>query len=220
MRIRRPRSLVVSLALLSSLGLVAAACGDEDDGGAIVAEGEAGADQADGGGSGSSAGNAGSGSAGGAPATDAPSTDASTLPAQDPDAPVTDDGNAGGPVNGGGGNVPIPAPGTGEARIVNPTPGLIGVIESAIAGAVLRDGNKVEARFYGGVQECYGVDRVEVEETAESVTITVFTGSPPDAAARVCIDIAELQAVLVALDAPLGERIVIDGSSGAEVPLS
>ena len=191
--------LLLSTVLLCSLGLFAAACGNEDDGGAIVA----GDSDGDGGGNSSS----GGGAAGG-PAVDVPITNV-PLPV-DPNTPVSNDP----------GDDPAMDPANGEARIVSPTPGLTGVVESALDSALLRDGNKVEARFYGGVADCYGVDHVDVEETAAAVTITVFTGIPQEAIARSCIEIAELQAVIVPLGAPLGDRVVIDGSSGAQVPLS
>jgi hypothetical protein len=167
------RSLVVLVALLCPLGLLAA-CGDDDDGGAV----------------GSSTGDtSGSGSGSGDVATTAPdATTVETTP--------------------------------GGARVVNPTPGLNGVNETALDSVVSQPNNKLEVRFYGGVVDCYGVDHIDVEEADDAVTITVYTGTPPAAAATSCIDIAELQAVIVALASPLGERHIIDGSSGAEVPLS
>ena len=125
--------------------------------------------------------------------------------ADDPDAPVTAPPDAGGPAPDGG------------ARVVTPTPGLDGVVNAAIDSVVARAEDELEVRFYGGVAECYGVDRVEVTETDAEVTISVFTGSLPEAAGRACIEIAELQAVVVDLDAPLAGRAVVDGSSGAPV---
>jgi hypothetical protein len=125
--------------------------------------------------------------------------------ADDPDAPVTGAPDPGGPAPDGG------------ARIVTPTPGLDGVVRAALDSAVVLDDGRLEVRFYGGVQECYGVDHVDVAETDTEVTVSVFTGSRPEAAARACIEIAELQAVIVTLDAPLAERVVVDGSSGTPV---
>lgn len=136
-------------------------------------------------------------------------------PAPD-DLPATlpgDDGNAAG--GGDDGDA-----GDGGPRVVNPTPGLDGVVPTALDSAVALPSDKVEVRFYGGVEGCHGVDHIEVEEAAESVTVTVFTGTPPEAAARACIEIAEFQAVIVALASPLAGRAIVDGSTGAEVPLS
>jgi hypothetical protein len=161
------RSLVVLLALLSPLGLLAA-CGDDDDGGAV----------------GSSGGDPGTG----AVETTVPATTVETTP--------------------------------GGARVVNPTPGLNGVNPTALDSVVQQPNNKLEVRFYGGVVDCYGVDHIDVQEADDAVTVTVFTGTPPAAANTACVDLAELQAVIVALASPLGERHIIDGSSGADVPLS
>lgn len=127
----------------------------------------------------------------------------------DPDTPVSNspDPGAGAADSAGG----------GDPRIVEPTPGLDGVVVNAIDSVVLRDDAELEVRFYGGVEECYGVDHVDVVETDVDVTVTVSTGSRPEAAGQACIEIAELQAVIVRLGQPLGDRAVIDGSSGSRV---
>lgn len=174
------RALVVSLALLCSLGGLAA-CGDEDDGGAVGAGGNGGND---------------SSSSDGGAVTDPPASD-TTVP---------------------GDTTPETTP--SGARVVNPTPGLLDPIPTAIDSITALENSKFEVRFYGGVEGCHGVDRIEVEEGDADVTITVYTGTPPEAAARACIEIAELQAVIAVVVSPLGERVIIDGSSGAEVPLS
>jgi hypothetical protein len=130
--------------------------------------------------------------------------------ADDPDTPVT-----AGPGDGGG-----QPPGDGGPVLVGPTPGLDGVVAVAIDSAELVAEDKLEVAFYNGILECYGVDRVEVLETDTEVTVSVFTGSLPLDGDVACIDIAQLQAVAVTLDAPLGDRRLIDGSSGTEVPVS
>lgn len=134
--------------------------------------------------------------------------------ADGPDSPVTGapDGDGGGD-DGGGGD----GGGGGNDGLINPTPGLNGVTASAIDSAVLVADDKLEVAFFNGVRDCYGVDRVEVEETDVEVTVTVFTGTLPAAVGRACIEIAELQKVVVALDAPLGERTLVDGSGGTPV---
>jgi hypothetical protein len=115
---------------------------------------------------------------------------------------------------------PAPAdPGGGGARVVSPTPGLDGVVPAAIDSARALDGNKLEVRFYSGVEDCYGLERVDVEESDAEVLVSVFTGSRPEARDVACIEIAELVATVVTLDAPLGDRTVVDASTGAPVPV-
>jgi hypothetical protein len=112
-----------------------------------------------------------------------------------------------------------PGAGDGSARVVTPTPGLDGVVPAAIDSASALDGNKLEVRFYSGVEDCYGLERIDVEETEAEVSVAVFTGNRPEARDIACIEIAELVAAVVTLDAPLGERTVVDASTGAAVPV-
>jgi hypothetical protein len=67
--------------------------------------------------------------------------------------------------------------------------------------------------FWSGVEPCNVLDRVEVEESANSVTITLYEGSAPAAKNTACIEIAVKKAVEVELDKPLGGRKVIDGAA-------
>jgi hypothetical protein len=75
---------------------------------------------------------------------------------------------------------------------------------------VVQDERTVEVRFWGGVEECYGVDRVDVEYGETEVTVTVHQGRVPTA--EVCIEIAVLTAVRVKLDEPLAGRKIVDGA--------
>lgn len=111
-------------------------------------------------------------------------------------------------------------PAGGGARLVEATPGLDGVAVTAIDSVVVIDDTTLEIRFYNGVEPCYGVDHVTVDETPTAVTVEVGVGSNPDAGGVACIEIAELQGVRVSLTAPLGDRAVIDASTGAPAPLS
>jgi hypothetical protein len=70
------------------------------------------------------------------------------------------------------------------------------------------DPDAVLVHFYGGVQECYGA-RATVEETSDQVTVTLEVGGQPDAGGQACIEIAEAQELVVALDAPLGDRELV-----------
>jgi hypothetical protein len=73
------------------------------------------------------------------------------------------------------------------------------------------DPRTVRLEFYGGVEECEGVDRVEVDEAPHTVTVTVFTGRVPTA--EVCIEIAVLKRIDVKLSTPLAGREVVDGAA-------
>lgn len=111
---------------------------------------------------------------------------------------------------------PLPGgPGAG-GRLVEATPGLEGVVESAISGYTVIDDTTLEVSFFTGVEECYGLEKITVAEADDSVTVTVLTGSRPGA--EVCIEIAEQVRAQVTLAAPLGERTVVDGSTGEPVP--
>jgi hypothetical protein len=138
--------------------------------------------------------------------------DGGVVAGDDLDAPVSDEPGTD-PTSGSD------DPGGDDLRVVEPTPGLDGTVENAIDSASVLENDKLEVRFYNGVEDCYGLDRVEVEETATDVTVTVVTGSRPDVAGRACIEIAELVVTVVTLDAPLGERTLIDGSAGTAVTM-
>ncbi|MGQ0826498.1 MAG: hypothetical protein ACT4OX_15955 [Actinomycetota bacterium] len=98
-------------------------------------------------------------------------------------------------------------PGTGGATRVEPRPGMANLhpVSFDPAAAEARDGSVV-VRFYGGVDPCFVLDRYEVTETDESVTIALHAGSDPAQPDSVCIELAQLYEVEVPLAAPLGTR--------------
>lgn len=108
-------------------------------------------------------------------------------------------------------------PGAPEVRQVTPEGGLANPNPAAIESGSMIDDTTIELRFYSGVQDCYGLDRVEVDAGDEAVTVTVFVGSRPGD--RACIEIAELVATKVTLDDPLGARTLVDGATGEPVPV-
>jgi hypothetical protein len=71
---------------------------------------------------------------------------------------------------------------------------------------------RLRIEFYGGVEECEGLDRVVVEESRDAVTVTLFVGRVPTA--EVCIEIAVLKWVTVRVDAPISGREIVDGAAG------
>jgi hypothetical protein len=97
--------------------------------------------------------------------------------------------------------------------VLEPEPGLVDVRAQTWDSSEVLAPRRVQVTFYGGVEECYGLDRVEVRERVDRVAITVFVGRKPQA--EVCIDLAELQAVRVTLDEPVGDREIVDGTAVA-----
>lgn len=136
--------------------------------------------------------------------------DGGVIAGGDPDRPVTSPSTVSTDTAG-----PPPA---GGARVVQPTPGLDNVVPTAIDSAVIADETTVEVRFYNGVEPCYGVDHATVEQSPTAVIVEVGIGSNPAAGDVACIEIAELQAVRLTLAEPLGDRAIVDGSTGQPVP--
>jgi hypothetical protein len=97
--------------------------------------------------------------------------------------------------------------------LVEPRDGLVDVNPTPWDKARVLDPRTVEVRFYGGVEECYGVARVDVDYRKESVVITLFGGRVPTA--EICIEIAVLKAVRVDLTEPLAGRRLVDGAEQA-----
>ena len=66
-------------------------------------------------------------------------------------------------------------------------------------------------QFYGGVEECYGLDHVDVKYGIDEITVTLYEGRVPSA--EVCIDIAMLKAVRISLREPVAGRKIVDGAA-------
>lgn len=107
---------------------------------------------------------------------------------------------------------PFPAP-SPTILEVEPREGLVDVRPHIWDRAEPVAPKRIRVEFYGGVEECEGLNRAEVRETEESVSITLFTGRLPEA--EVCIEIAVLKATTVKLSAPLRGREIIDGAQVA-----
>lgn len=100
-----------------------------------------------------------------------------------------------------------PQPGT-----VDPTPIPLESVEPDPT-----DDTRLVVQYFAGVAPCSVLDRVEVDETDTIVTVTVYVGTDP-AAGRdvVCIEIAKRYETVARLDAPLGDREVVDGALDPE----
>ena len=111
----------------------------------------------------------------------------------------------------GGGLSPVPGP----DEIPPATSGW-----QAVEGWFPRDETTLALNYATGVPECYGtVGEPSVEETARTVTVSLPKIAPKDDRDVACIDIALLRSVDVTLSAPLGDRVVRDGSrDGYRVP--
>jgi hypothetical protein len=105
-----------------------------------------------------------------------------------------------------------PEPNPGPTFLdVQPRDGLVDITPHIWDRAEPTGPQSIRVEFYGGVEECEGLARVDVEETDESVTVTLYTGRVPEA--EVCIEIAKLKATTVELEAPLGDREIVDGAA-------
>ncbi|HEX6262921.1 MAG TPA: hypothetical protein VF097_08760 [Actinomycetota bacterium] len=99
----------------------------------------------------------------------------------------------------------------GEPQIVTLREGLVDVRPVTLERIERLGPRRLLAVFYGGVEECYGVARVDVEERSDAVTLTVYEGRDPEAAT--CIEIAALKGIEVILGERVGDREVLDGTA-------
>lgn len=110
------------------------------------------------------------------------------------------------------GLVPLPEPPT------DPSSGSGGDVDNgtiAATGYHLFSGTRLGVIYTNGVPECYGTAGVPlVEETPEAVTVTIPRTMATVDKDVACIDIAVVDYVEVALDSPVGDRSVLDGSRG------
>jgi hypothetical protein len=113
---------------------------------------------------------------------------------------------------GGGPDVPVshePAPPVQDpaahgAEFVEPDPAIRDAAPHAIEHFVIGpDGRTVVVYWYGGVDTCYGLQRVDVDSSGSVPLITVFEGWRPESEGMACIMIAQLKATVVTLDEPV-----------------
>jgi hypothetical protein len=139
---------------------------------------------------------------------------------------VTDPADCGEQVSGTGPDATVsytPCPGDDDpvvtdpydgAQKVEPTPGMSDVYPRAFDKAVVSDdGRTLTIFFWSGVEPCYVLDHVDVDEGAGAVTVTLFEGHDASAGDVACIEIAVLKKVVVRLDEPVGDRRVVDGAA-------
>ena len=101
-----------------------------------------------------------------------------------------------------------------SAKLVEPTPGMADVRPHVFDHVVVNDdGSSITVFFWSGVEPCYFLDHVDVDEGSGAVTITLFEGHDTSAGDVACIEIALLKKVVVPLDGPVGDRRIIDGAA-------
>jgi hypothetical protein len=84
-----------------------------------------------------------------------------------------------------------------EPGVIDPRPHAWDSIE------VGPDGRTLTVRWYGGVQDCYGLAEVRVERVGGVLNVTVFEGTQAKAAGQACIEIAVLKSTKIVLDDPI-----------------
>jgi hypothetical protein len=166
-------------------------------------------------------------------APDSPDGSDSTLPfdgcndtIDDPVVTPTDPGDCGEKVSGTGPDASVsytPCPGDEPpvitdpdqgAQLVEPTPGMADVRSHMFDHTVVSDdGSTVTVFFWSGVEPCYVLDHVDVDEGPDTVTITLFEGHDTSAGDVACIEIALLKKVVVQLDEPIADRSIVDGAA-------
>jgi hypothetical protein len=138
------------------------------------------------------------------PGTGTGTSEPGSVPGSDPDTPVS---TVVSPTT-----VP-PEGSTGSSpRRVTANPSAVDLRPRPFDSAEVYGSSSVVVRFWGGLPECEPIGRVNVEETATTVTITLYTGRPPGEP-QACIAIAVYQELIVELSAPLGSRTIVDGAA-------
>lgn len=93
--------------------------------------------------------------------------------------------------------------------IVEPRGGLVDPHPVDWFALKVLDERTLMVQFYGGVEACYGLARVDVAYR-DAVTVTLYEGREPTA--EVCIELAMLKATRIHLEEPLAGRPVLDGA--------
>lgn len=73
-----------------------------------------------------------------------------------------------------------------------------------------KDGRRVVLFYVSGVDECYGLDRIKVQERRRKVILTIFEGHHPEA--EECPDLGVYVKSIAHLERPVGKRKVVDGA--------
>ncbi|MDQ4108474.1 MAG: hypothetical protein M3138_06670 [Actinomycetota bacterium] len=142
------------------------------------------------------------------------------------DPVVIDPGDCGEKVSGTGPDETVsytPCPGDGDPKItepydgaqkVEPTPGMSGVSPRIFDEVVVGDDDRtLTVFFWSGVEPCYVLDHVDVDQGPAAITVTLFEGHDSSAGDVACIEIAVRKKVVVQLHEPVGDRRIVDGGA-------
>jgi hypothetical protein len=80
---------------------------------------------------------------------------------------------------------------------------------------VERDDTSLTVGVSVGAEECYGLASAEIEETADAVNVTMTAGFRENATN--CSEIGPHWSYTFDLESPLGDRVVVDTHTGAEL---
>ena len=117
------------------------------------------------------------------------------------------------PVGHDAGDDPLtdPAP---DAQIVVPDPNAVGLRARPFDRATVGDdGRTVTIDFVSGVEPCYVLGRIAVDEGPNAVRITLFEGHLASGEDVACIDLGVFKTTSITLDEPLGDRTIVDGAA-------
>jgi hypothetical protein len=100
-----------------------------------------------------------------------------------------------------------------EAELVEPREGVADMRPRAWENVEISpdDPRTVTVYFWSGVEPCYVLGDVQVEETDDTVTITLFEGHEEGSGDVACIEIALYKKVVVELSEDIGARSLLDG---------
>jgi hypothetical protein len=97
---------------------------------------------------------------------------------------------------------------------VSPDPTAVDLHPTRFESAAPAGDSSLAVRYWSGVAPCSVLGRVDVEETATTVRVTLWVGRAASAGpGTACITLAAYYEVVVGLDAPLGDRTVVDGAA-------
>ncbi len=94
---------------------------------------------------------------------------------------------------------------------MTPRRGLVDVRPLPFERVRVRDDQRALTVFYwGGLEACYGLDRVDVRFARRTVTVTVYEGRVPTA--DVCAEVLQHKATKVRLEERVAGRRIVDGA--------